>query len=340
MPTVTVSAAGETATVNYATALKVQTAGMCNRQGQGGQPPGSSIVVHVPLSQLAPDTHTFKPKVLTDAIAAAEATGAYACAVALDGGASESADAMSVFGSLSLTDPQGTRPPTVTVKTWTPDYQAYAASINERVAPIIEAEPFVREFIMWENGWEFTGEWPIRQASNATNRQQIIAAGFDHNLDEAAILASVDKYAGWFKSTLVYSWMPMAYQRVLANGSLDSNANRQAFNAAWLAKFWQVLGPRAVLGIDNADLNSYGAGRPYPYDVAYQYAQLGMKRRDQTVTAAKMGGATGCAQFFAAANLQKMAADLVYAIEYPAGSGLSASQMKAAHDYLTAEAAT
>lgn len=321
--------------INVAGSLKTQTFGMCNRQAKGGQPPGSSIVVHVPLSQLAPDTHTFKPNVLTDAIAAAKATGAYACSIALDGGASESADAMSVFGSLTLTDPQGTRPPTITVKTWTPEYQAYAASINERVAPIIEAEPFAREFIMWENGWEFTGEWPIRQASNATNRSQILAAGFDYRLDQAAIMASIDKYAALFKSTLVYSWMPMAYQTVLPNGNLDTDANRKAFNAQWLAKFWQVLGPRAILGIDNADLASYGPNRPYPYDIAYQYALLGMKRRDQTVTAAKMGGNAGCAQFFDTPNLQKMAADLVYAIEYPAGSGLSVAQMQSAHSYLT-----
>jgi hypothetical protein len=321
-----------------APALKAQTVGMCNRQGKGGQPPGASIVVHVALADLAPTVGTFKASVLTDAIAAAKATGAVACSVALDGGASESADAMSTFGSLTLTDPQGVRPPTVTVKTWTPDYQAYAASINAQAAPIVEAEPFAREFIMWENGWEFTGEWPIRQASNATNRQQIIAAGFDYRLDQAAILANIDQAAELFPSTLVYSWMPMAYQTVLPDGSLDTTANRQAFNAQWLAKFWQVLGPRAVLGIDNADLKSYGPTRPYPYDVAYQYALLGMKRRDQTVTAAKMGGSSGCAQFFDTPNLAKMAADRVYAIEYPAGSGLSVAQMQAAQDYLATAA--
>jgi hypothetical protein len=191
---------------------------------------------------------------------------------------------------------------------------------------------------MWENGWEFTGEWPIRQASNATNRQQIIAAGFDYRLDQAAILSSVDAYAELFPTTLVYSWMPMAYQTVLPDGSLDTDANRQAFNEQWIAKFWRVLGPRAVLGVDNADLKSYGPNRPWIYALAYRYALLGMKRRDQTVTATKLGGATGCAQFFDTPNLQNMAADLVYAIEYPAGSGLSVAQMQAAHDYLTAAA--
>lgn len=320
--------------------LKAQTAGMCNRQGKGGLPPGSSIVVHVPLSQLAPTVGAFKANVLTDAIAAAKATGAYACSVALDGGASESADAMSTFGTVTLGDPQGVRPPTITVRTWLPDYQAHVVDVMAQAAPIVEADPFCREFIMWENGWEFTGEWPIRQASTQANRDAMLAAGFDHALDEAAILSSVDRYAAWFESTLVYSWVPMAYQRVLPNGSLDSNANRQAFTAQWVAKFWQVLGPQAVLGVDNADLQSYGPGRPYPYDLAYQYAQLGMKRRDQTVTAAKMGGATGCAEFFDTPNLQLMAGDLVFAIEYPSGSGLTVTQMQTAHDYLADQAAS
>lgn len=315
---------------------KARTLGMCDRHGKPN-PPGASVSVHVLVKDIAPTHTTLDMKPLTAAIAAAKATGASGMTLSLDGGMSESDDAKKFYGSVALADPQGVRPSFTTVRFWTAAYQLRAKAINKAVAAIIDPDPFVRETMMWWNGAEFSPEWPIRNASIQVNRDAYAKAGYDVNLDVGNILAAPAVHAAIYPNTLFCTWMPMGFQRMTATTVKQDMTVNVAFLNNMLANT-----PTGILGVDNADLASYGPGRPPIYQLAYDYHAKGLRRRDQTVIAAKMqGGPAGVKTFFAKANLDLAIADGVYAIEYPAPiSNLTAAQYLAAHKQLLAGAAT
>lgn len=300
---------------------------------RGGQPhpAGAPVAVHVPISAIAPDHRTLDMDPLKVAIEAAKRAGAGSCVIALDGGTEESDDAKAFFGSVSLVDPQGTRPPHVTVLFSTAAYQERAEEIVAATAAVVDLDPFCREYGYWWNGAEFSMEWPIREGSNATNRAAWLGTrGYDVDRDAANCVAGPAMYARHFTATRFYTWMPMGFQRISASGvKQDMTVNR-----AFLDQMLEHT-PTGVLGVDNADLKSYGPGRPPIYELALEYARKGLARFDQTVTAVKMPGAPAVQQFFAQPNLALMAGDLVYGMEYPRGSGMSEAQFQAAHDYLT-----
>lgn len=319
-----------TVRITEAPQAKPRTLGMRDRGGRP-HPAGASVAVHVPISAIAPDHRTLNMDPLKVAIAAAKKAGAGACTIALDGGTQESDDAKAFFGSVSLVDPQGTRPNHVTVLFSTPAYQARAEEIIAATAAVVDPDPFCREYGLWHNGAEFSMEWPIREGSNATNRAAWLGTkGYDPDADAAYCVAAPAMYARHFTTTRIYTWMPMGFQRMSAAGvKQDMSVNR-----AFLDQFLKWC-PTGVLGVDNADLKSYGPGRPAIYELALEYARKGLARFDQTVTAAKMPGAAAVQQFFSEPNLRLMAADLVYGMEYPVGSGMTEAQFQAAHDYLT-----
>lgn len=333
--TITASDGTETTLkVEHPIVVKDRTLGMCDRGGHPN-PAGASVVVHVPLWQIAPDTHTLNMAPLIKAISAAKAAGASGCVLSLDGGMAESVDAKKVFGSVHLTDPQGVRPAFDTVAFWTPAYQQYAKSVNDSVALVIEDDPFVREMMMWWNGTEFSPEWPIRNASTQVNRDAYVKAKYDVLQDVKNILAAPEMFAASFKKTLMTTWMPMGFQRMTATSV------KQDFtvNVGYLDQV-VLHTPNAILGVDNADLKSYGPNRPQVYQLALDYHRAGLRRRDQTVIADKMqGGPAGVATFFGQANLALAIADGVYAIEYPRGSTMTQAQFVNAHKQLLAGAA-
>lgn len=319
--------------------VKPRTVGICDRAGSTPYTPGAPTVVHVLASDIAPTATSLDMGPLKAAIARAKAAGASACTLSIDGGVGESDDAKRVFGSVTLSDPQGLRPDHTTVAFWTPAYQARAKAINDAVAAVIEPDPFVREFMGWWNGAEFSPEWPIREASSPTNRAAWLKApGYSAAVDAANVVAMPQMFAASFKATRFCTWMPMTFQWVTPAGTLD-RAQGEAVNRVFLDAMLKWT-PTGVLGVDNADLASYGPNRPPIYALALEYANKGLARRDQTVITDKMqGGAAGVVKFFGQANLALATADKVYAIEPPRPkTSLTAAQWKAAHDQLVAAA--
>lgn len=317
---------------------KPRTLGMCDRHGKPN-PPGASVSVHVLIKDIAPTHTTLNMAPLIAAIKAAKATGASGMTLSLDGGMSESDDAKKFYGSVALADPQGVRPSFTTVSFWKANYQARAKVINAAVAAVIDSDPFVQEFMMWQNGTEFSPEWPIRNASLAVNRDAWFKAGYNQAMDVANILAAPADHARAFKNTLFVTWMPMGFQAMSTLGVKQDKLLPGGVNATFLDNM-VLHTPDGILGIDNADLASYGTGRPPIYELALAYHRAGLRRRDQTVTADKMqGGPKGVAVFFNKDNLTRATTDGVYAIEYPGPiSNLTPAQYLAAHKQLIAAA--
>lgn len=340
-------AAGNTATATVTVVVtggavpKPRTLGMRSRNGKPS-PPGAPVAVHVAISAIAPTHNTLNMTPLRNAIAAAKATGAAGCNLSLDGGVGESDDAKGFFGSVSLIDPQGLRPDHVTVLFSTPAYQQRAEEITAAVAAVVEPDPFVREMMMWHNGAEFSPEWPIREAGSPSNRATwLTTPGYDVDQDAANIVAMPEMYSRYFHQTRVSTWMPMGFQRITGTPSSSKVTQDYTVNRAFLDNMvrWQPSLFAWALGVDNADLNSYGPNRPTIYALALEYADR-LLRTDQTVTTVKMGadGPAAVAQFFSTPNLAKMVADKVYCIEFPAASGMTAAQFQAAHDYIVTNA--
>lgn len=336
--TVTIGAGGSTTTrtvpVTGPSVVKPRTLGMRDRGGQP-HPAGASVAVHVPISAIAPDHRSLDMDPLKRAIAAAKKAGAGSCTIALDGGTEESDDAKAFFGGVTLVDPQNDpkHPPHTTVLFSTQDYQERAEEIIAATAAVVDADPFCREYGYWWNGAEFSMEWPIREASTAVNRATWLGTkGYDVDQDAANCVNGPAIYARHFQQTRFYTWMPMGFQRISASGVKQDMTVNRAFLDQMLTHT-----PDGVLGVDNADLKSYGPGRPAIYELALEYARKGLARFDQTVTAVKMPGPAAVQQFFAQPNLALMAGDLVYGMEYPRGSGMTEAQFQAAHDYLTSE---
>lgn len=304
-----------------------------------GEPilPGGHTITHVSMDALSVGSSSWDMSALKAAISASKNSGATACCLSIDGGSEDSQAAKNFYGVVTLNDPQGTRPPHTVVKFWTGDYQARITSLLAQVADVVEDDPFVREVMMSWNGAEFSVEWTIREMSTQQNRDAWKAAGYDVNADMANIAdaASMFDHAG-FLSTKMAAFNSMFFQHLYANGTMRQD---QAFTRTVLERWAALLGPaRLVLGVNNADLASYGPARPAIYSLMLEYAQQGYERHDQTVTAVKMGGAAGCQKFFAKPNLDLMIADLVFTQEPPRGWGLSTAQVQFAQGYLMAAA--
>jgi hypothetical protein len=313
---------------------KAISVGILTRDGRP-LPAKAGTIVHVPLSSLAPSGTTFNAKVLTDAIAAAKTIGAASATLSVDGGSEESDANKKAYGQVTLQDPQGTRPPHSVIAMWKDDYQAHIKDLLPKIADVVEDDPFVREVMYSWGGAEFSVEWTIREASTPANRQAWLSQGFDAELDMANILAAPAMFkAAGFAKTRMAVFTSMFYQHIYPDGTMKQDKD---FTAKWLDAATTLL-PNIVLGINNADLASYGPNRPEIYNVMLAYAQKGFARHDQTVTAVKMGGTTGCVKFFGQANLALMTKDLVFAQEPPRGWGLTTAQVQAAQDQLVAAA--
>lgn len=331
-----VDAAETTLEVIHPPVKKERTFGTRDRSGRPN-PWGGPVVIEYDVAGFGNDLTKVDLGGLIKAIAAAKATKAYAAVLRLNGGMGESAAAKTKFGSVTLSDPQGVRPSFTTVNFTNPLYLNRVRQINDAVASVIEDDDFIREMFMWWCGTEFSVEWPILNASLAANRTAWLRAGYNQQEHIAMILGSPALFAESFKRTLFATFMPMGFQRFDASGvKQDMTVNTAFLDAVVLHQ------SDGVLGVDNADLASYGPNRPSIYTLAKKYHdEHGLARTDQTVITVKMqGGAPGVQKFFGQANLVLAIADGVYCIEHPRGSGMTVAQFTAANKQLTDAGAT
>ena len=297
MSTLTVRVGSLTATASYQVAAlrKTPCRGVVDRQN-GIRYPGviSSVVIQPNGYDLEPVRGQRTAAVIDSAIAKARADGATGYVLRPQGGLAAPGWLKAITGTITVTDPQGVRPPFTTADVSHPAHVDWCKSVDQWLAGLYDDDPMCREYTWWAHGTEFAEEPTIRQLSDAANRAAYRAAGWSSEVDMAAQLEYLTWFpreSGWHRTPLQV-FVQMGYQRLRPDGSMyqDWTHTESILTTA------RLHNPDAVLGVNNADQRSYVA----PDRVYELVGTYGGARRDQTVTWKKFG-ATDAA---AAANLR------------------------------------
>jgi len=311
---------------------KPRVAGIVDR---GGRPavPGACVVIQFNHADVETSQGVYDWSVVDNAIATSISAGAVGVRLRPSSGEWAPAWAKAKFGTVHIVDAQ-TGAQWDTVRFWTPGFQAVAQAFDAAMAARYDSDDRVREVMAWPNGSEFSCETMLRQFGPSANRQAYLAAGYSYTVDQANILAWVDHFASTWTRTHMQTWVSSCFQQINANGTITQN---WAFAEAYMRHCVAVM-PDAGVGVNNSDLTSYKNPTPDKiYQIALKVHQdTGARRGDQTATTAKIGGKAAVAKMFSGSYLKLMIAAGVRSQEWPAGNGLTAAQIKYAHNALVA----
>lgn len=261
--------------------------GLVDRQNSPKAPAVKVSVIDNNWDLLEPSPGHYDFTVVRNDRAKAVSRGITASILRPQGGLAAPGWLMDAAGTVTVSDPQGIRPSFTTARVWNPYYRERARLLDLALAAEFDDDPHFRGITYWWAGTEFAEEPCIRQLGDATNRAAYAKAGLKSDVDFAQQLDDLHWLAhdsGWRRTPLqVFTSMP--HQRLTSTGGVFQD---KAFTTLFVSTL-RALIPDSVLGVNNADQNSYpvhGHAGGWVYSLLAPY---GGPRADQTVTYKKLG---------------------------------------------------